>query len=181
MRLFIAIELPEWVKAGLEKDTALLRRACIRGGFTRRVNFHLTLAFLGETDACRAGALAALLESCAPPPFPVTVEGLGRFPRREGDLLWRRVQAGPALYQAQTALAGGLARLGFAPDRREYLPHLTLARRAALRDGVDLEALSRQMPRLDFEARGLSLMRSELLDGKRVYTPLYRSGERQGT
>lgn len=48
LRLFIAISLPESWTAALHSASAVLRKHSLHGSFTRRENFHLTLAFLGN-------------------------------------------------------------------------------------------------------------------------------------
>ena len=60
-RLFIALTLPEAVKAELEEAQAELRRALrqARVSWTRVEQFHLTLKFLGTVEAPRVDALVA--------------------------------------------------------------------------------------------------------------------------
>ena len=50
MRLFVAAALPESWKAALDRAARALADQGVRGNFTRRENYHLTLVFLGETD-----------------------------------------------------------------------------------------------------------------------------------
>lgn len=175
IRLFIAIEFPEDIKAELEKSAALLCRACERGTFTRRENFHLTLAFLGQVPPSRIREITDLMDACSAPPVPLTIGHMGRFKRREGDILWRQVEAEPALFQLQTALASRLRAQGFSLEDRDFKPHLTLARRAVLKDGVKLIDLSAKMPELEYTAASISLMDSEQRSGRRTYTVLHRT------
>ena len=50
MRLFVAAALPESWKDALDRAARALADQGVRGNFTRRENYHLTLVFLGETD-----------------------------------------------------------------------------------------------------------------------------------
>lgn len=175
MRLFIAIEFPENIKTALEQSAALVRGACGRGSFTRRENFHLTLAFLGDTAPARIGDLTRLMDDCPSPPVPLTVGHMGRFKRREGDILWRQIKADERLFQLQDMLASRLRANGFPLEDRQFKPHLTLARRAVLKDGVTLRDLSAQMPDLTYTAHAMTLMHSHQLNGRTVYTPLHHT------
>ena len=65
-RLFVAAEIPPASQARLYAAAALLRERAAQARVTRRENFHITLAFLGETDReadIRAG-LPAAAASC---------------------------------------------------------------------------------------------------------------------
>lgn len=52
-RLFVAVEIPPMIQAQLYAAAALLRERAALARVTRRENFHITLAFLGETDGRR--------------------------------------------------------------------------------------------------------------------------------
>ena len=175
MRLFIAIELPEGIKAELEKSAASVHGACERGTFTRRENFHLTLAFLGETDPSRIREIIRLMDDCPSRSIPITIGHMGRFKRREGDVLWRQVEADKSLFQLQKTLAHGLRSLGLPLEDREFVPHLTLARRVVLKDGIKLRDLSAQMPDLAYMAHNMTLMQSKQMNRRTTYIPLHCS------
>src|ERR1017187_6677705 len=90
-RLFIAVTLPEEVKAKIEAAQAELRRALPGPGvcWTRREQFHLTLKFLGEVDAARVQPLEeAIRTACRGfSALPLRAERVGFFP----DLRYPRV------------------------------------------------------------------------------------------
>jgi len=50
VRLFVAIDFPDWLKRELELITQSLRREADSGNYVPVENFHLTLAFIGETE-----------------------------------------------------------------------------------------------------------------------------------
>ena len=175
MRLFIAIDFSHEIKAGLEQSSALLRQVCRKGSFTNRENFHLTLSFLGQVPSARVNEIAALMDSCTVPPIRIAIGHMGRFKRREGDILWRQIDADDNLFRLQSDLSAALRDRGFSLEERDYKPHMTLARRAVLKDGVKLADLSAQMPDLSYTATEMVLMQSDQINGKRVYTPLYRT------
>jgi 2'-5' RNA ligase len=88
MRLFYAIGFDETVIEALAETQRLLREQAIRGNFTLRENLHLTLAFMGELDKSRVGALLRAREQAALIPFELIIRGVGRFARDGGDIVW---------------------------------------------------------------------------------------------
>ena len=59
MRLFIAVNFSPNTLSGLIEARERLRKMCLgKGSFTQDANLHLTLAFLGEVEAERAGLAA---------------------------------------------------------------------------------------------------------------------------
>ena len=92
-RLFIALPVPERVKAEIERAQGELRRAvpagCVR--WTRREQFHLTLKFLGNVEASRVEALAeSLRQACKDfPALPLRARRIGFFPGpRQPRVIW---------------------------------------------------------------------------------------------
>jgi len=175
MRLFIAIEFPDHIKAALSESVDALRPALAAGRFSRTENYHLTLVFLGETAEPRLPAVTAAMDACDAPPVPLAIGPLGRFRGRDGDTVWRRIDAPETLWALQRDLTDALRRRGFAPEDRPYAPHLTLARGARLRPGVTLSALSAPLPVLTHTASRMTLMRSDRAQGRLTYTPLHRT------
>ncbi len=169
MRLFIAIEFPEPVKAELEQSAAILKENCDSGNFSRRENYHLTLAFLGEIAPARVNAIEDAMRVCAAPPIPIRIGAFGTF-SRDGDLIFRRVEASKDLFALQKDLADALRARGFSPEDRAFKPHLTMAREVRRDATIPLSALSAQVPPLSLEATAMSLMRSDRVAGKLVYT-----------
>ena len=176
MRLFIAIELPDPIKAKIEKGALLLRAACQRGTFSQKDNYHVTLVFLGEIPPERAQEITAIMDSCVSPPIPLAIGRPGRFRRDGGDVFWRAIGAPASLAALQQNLTQALTAKGFtAEEGKTFTPHLTLARQAVLKEGIAFSALSDTMPEMELTAQNMTLMRSERIDGKLTYTPIHRS------
>lgn len=173
MRLFIAINTPEEVRAGLERSGKLLRRSCGRGSFSRRENYHITLAFLGEQPESRVGDVLAAMDCCGAEPFPVGIGGFGAFQNAGGSVVWRGIEDSGELKRLQRELAQQLRQRDFAVERREFRPHLTMARRVILKEGVRLADLSGRTEPLVFTADHMTLMRSDLTPAGANYTCLY--------
>ena len=184
LRVFVAIELPEGIRAALEGvQRQFPARLPLR--LVRPESIHLTLAFIGDIAAARVPALIGAMGQAAAgvPVFTLRAEGLGMFPNaRRPRVVWAGVQGDPddraRLDVLQRQLAAALQAAGFTSDPR-FDPHLTLGRvsdRAtpteAATIGTTVQALA--LPSgLTFAVAHLSLMRSELRPGGAVYSRLH--------
>ena len=172
MRTFIAIEFPEEIKDALLLSTEAASIHFSHANLSRRENYHLTLAFLGEIPPSRVKDITAAMDGCGFVPFPFTVGKAGRFRRDGGDTVWRRVDAPDELYRLQAALTNGLAARGFRLEERDFKPHVTVAREVTLKEGTAFRDVDFGSP-VTFTAKGLTLMRSDRINGKLTYTPIY--------
>ena len=132
MRLFIAVLLNEEAKDYLFSAAESLRLQSVSGSFTRRENFHLTLAFLGETE--RAGDVKQAMNRVKEAPFSITLEGFGHFARRGGDIYWAGIRESGELIHLQEQLSRRLKEAGFSLEDRPFRPHLTLGRQVILKE-----------------------------------------------
>lgn len=182
LRLFFAIELPREVREAAAEHAARLRRDFpdARASWPRPEGLHLTLKFLGETEASRVDSLsrAAAAAAYGFAPFALAIEGAGAFPPRgAARVLWLGVRdESGELSRLQRRLEEECAAEGFAREPKAFKPHLTLAR---LRTPQGAAPLSEAHRRAQFgpHAFGVAdfvLMRSELGPGGSRYTPLSR-------
>lgn len=90
---------------------------------------HLTLRFVGAVERPVAEDAAAALAAVRFPAVTVALAGVGRFERRgRTEALWASVAPGDALAALHRKVDQALVRVGLEPERRAYLPHITLAR-----------------------------------------------------
>jgi 2'-5' RNA ligase len=129
LRVFFAI----WPDAMARERMAVLAADVARTGGGRAVdarNLHITVAFVGAVAADRADALriaGADATRCASA-FDIALERLGGA--RDGELVWLApVQVPAPLVALHTQLDAALQQQRFATERRQFRPHLTLARR----------------------------------------------------
>lgn len=161
MRLFLAIRLSEEICASIASYQRTLCAQGLRAGFARAENLHLTLAFLGERPD--ADAVKTALEGFSFSPFTLTLGETGRF----GDLLWVGLEESAPLAALVRSLRARLTDAGIAFDKKPFKAHITAAR--YMRSSPpDLHA-----PRGKMRVEKISLMRSDLKDGKRVYTEIF--------
>jgi RNA 2',3'-cyclic 3'-phosphodiesterase len=182
MRLFIALELPQEIKAELAALQQALRQARAEVAWTKAENLHLTLKFLGEVPAERveqiAQACRAAAQTCAP--LLLTTQGTGFFPdARRPRVVWAGLSgAVPDLLALQRQLAERLVPLGFPREDKPFRPHLTLGRCKSPKNLAQLVARAEAyaLPARSFTASELVLMQSQLHPTGSIYTPLQRAG-----
>ena len=133
MRLFIAIELNDEMKNDLEGMQSYMKRCGVKGNYTKRENFHLTLAFIGEYDDPELAADA--IRSADLKPFDIRFSGAGSF----GRLWWAGIDGGKALTAYVSRLRKALDTYGIPFDRKKFLPHITLIRKPEYSGGRDAE------------------------------------------
>ena len=126
MRLFIALDLP-W---RLRERLALMAGSGISGArWVSPENYHLTLRFIGETQAHRAEDIDLALSAIRARGFSLTLSGVGTFTKGgRVTALWVGVERNPQLDHLQNKIETALQRAGVDPERRRFTPHVTLAR-----------------------------------------------------
>ena len=130
MRLFVALDIPEDVRATLAALVAKLRSASPNARWARIEGVHVTLKFIGEVSPERADGITASLANVPfPAPIAIHFSGLGFFPNeRRPRVLWAGIQPGQALSVLAAAVETTLEPLGIPREKRAFSPHLTLAR-----------------------------------------------------
>lgn len=123
-RLFLAL----WPEEAERRQLADLA-ANVAG--RRRIpdaNLHLTLVFLGATDATRLAAYEAALAGLPVPTLELILDRYGYWPRPR--ILWLgSSHTPPELYELVAELNRRLRGCGFTPERRAFQAHITLARK----------------------------------------------------
>lgn len=185
LRLFVAIAVPEEIKAHL---AALQRelRECLRRSlvsWTKPENIHLTLRFLGDVPSNRLDDLTVALAAAATPyaPLKLAVAGLGCFPTaRRPRILWAGVrdEAGELAELARhiVRVTDSFSRQ---PVKEPFAGHLTLARvrRVGREDAASLDQFVREVAARaigSWRAGTVDLVRSELHPAGSRYTTLAR-------
>ena len=167
MRCFVAVLLPDGVRAGLAAVCDELRGQTRGLAWVRPENLHLTLRFLGEVEPVTLERVreAVTAAATAVPPFKVSLGGLGGVPAGAAPRdLWASVGTGAdGLVALQAALEAGLVARGLPAETRPFHPHVTLARARDPRGARGLAGVLGPGPAFG-EARvaSLHLMRSEL-------------------
>jgi len=125
IRLFVAIPLPELVRAQL----SLLQSGLQGARWISPENIHLTLRFIGEVPNDMAGDIDAILADISAPSFELALHGLDSFSRgRHPHTLWVGVAKSEPLMRLQAKIETALVRTGLEPENRKFTPHITIAR-----------------------------------------------------
>lgn len=183
VRCFIAIELPDEVKAELSHLQAQLKAGEPPGvKWVDPNGVHLTLKFLGNVATGRIDQITQAIEAAARgmSPFDLEVKGVGVFPNlRRVQIVWVGIGGEvDKLGQLQQHIESNLARLGFATEKRAFTPHLTLAR---LRDWVSPDdrqrfgqfiASTKLGEGYSFKVDAISLMKSQLTREGAIYSQI---------
>ncbi len=90
---------------------------------------HLTLRYIGEVERPLAEDVAAALATLRAPAPTVALAGVGWFDQGARGALFARVAPRGPLTALHRKIDRLLVALGLAPERRAFLPHITLARR----------------------------------------------------
>jgi len=147
MRVFIAVEIDEKVRQSLACAQERLKKACLlpQGGAAKPAgqeagaikwvepqNFHMTLKFLGETEAGMVSRLTNELGGVAAgvPEFVLGFSGAGTFPNeRSPRVVWVGVEEGlEQLFGLAQRVEEVCQTLGFEAENRPFSAHLTLGR-----------------------------------------------------
>ena len=183
MRVFVALDIPEEVRAAIGKLIARLRTSCRAARWARIEGVHLTLKFIGEVQPEKIEPIkASLARIRIPDNIGLKFRNVGFFPdERRPRVFWAGIEAGPELGALATAVETSLGPLGIAKEQRAFSPHLTLARFETHRDAGSafaLDALTRAISEagpLEFGAgiaNEFNLYQSILKSGGAEYTRL---------
>jgi 2'-5' RNA ligase len=186
LRIFLAIDLAEEVRAGIAAAQNLCRERLTGTGlkWTRPEQFHLTLRFLGQVEAKALTGLTAKVRPACAGLKPLELRGakLGVFPERgRPRVLWVGVYDDGAHGLEQTFRVIAEATRGFGQQETEkaFTGHITLAR------GKDLDRVTaaklRELVRGfsggefgSWRATDIQVMRSELSSQGATHSVLER-------
>lgn len=132
LRLFAAVAVPHDTLAALAAVVEPIKPAWPGARWINLADQHVTLKFLGWTDADSLARVVGAVRKVARShdPADVSLDALGAFPtERRPRVLWVGLRD-PArlLSKLARALDEALAPLGFPAEERGFTPHLTLAR-----------------------------------------------------
>jgi 2'-5' RNA ligase len=178
-RVFVALDLPERVRAALAVwGRSELIDPALRP--TRPESLHVTLVFLGSREPAEVEEIAALVLRSGAPAAPAKLEDPISLPRRRRAALFALPTPSAAASDLQRSLLERFVTAGLhTPERRDFWPHVTVARvRAEGRGSRRPAAVTRHPGDLPeelkepFDLVRLTLYRSEFQPGGSRYVPL---------
>ncbi len=183
VRSFIAIELPDAVKLGIAELQQSLKAGGLPGiKWVDPESIHLTLKFLGSIGVDKIDAVTAAMQKAAGGinPFRLEINGLGAFPSlRRVQVVWVGIGGEvDRLTELQRQVELSLAPLGFAPESRNFSPHLTLARLRSQKSVEERQRFGQIISGTSFtpdyriEVESINLMKSQLTRYGAIYSQL---------
>ena len=172
-RLFVALEIPEDVKAslsGLQSHFPSLK-------WTPTGNLHLTLRFIGQVPQTSIEPIQQSLRSVKNCSFRLIVAGLGLFQRKTGGILWAGVNKEPALLQLKQQVDEALrVSVGLNLKEESFSPHLTLSRlKISPSPALKIQVRAKAVEQFgDFPVTGFTLFRSFLLPTGAIHEQVER-------
>ncbi len=164
MRLFIAICFDENMLDSLVEIQDDLVRCGVKGNYTPRENLHMTLAFIGEYDDPEQ--IEEVMRNVPLRSFSVKLSGYQPFK----DMFFANLEENDNLRDYVKRLRKALLDEDIPFDRKKFLPHVTLVRRAeCTKDKALLPEFQESEP---MRVNGISLMKSERGKHGMVYTEI---------
>ena len=164
-RLFVALEPSPAFRNALSLLQERLRAEGVTGRWLHPSNLHLTLAFIGAWTEDVTEHLPAVAT-----PFSISLALPGIFPGAK--VLWAGVEPSRDLDNLAMEVRRKLDSAGIPYDRQSFYPHITLARKPYVPDGLRLSAIA--VPPAGMTVRNVCLYRSEHLEGGMAYTVIGR-------
>jgi 2'-5' RNA ligase len=177
MRVFVAMDVPEDVKAAIRAFAAKLEPVCRGARWARVDGMHITLKFIGEVSAEKVEQikteLAGVRSAAA---VEMSFRGVGFFPHaKHPRVFWAGIEATPNLAELAAEIEKRMENLGIPREERTFHPHLTLARFKSEEGLPKLHEAIEKAGAAEFGATRSSefyLYESKLLRGGAVYTRL---------
>ena len=174
IRTFIALELPPSLMHELSGQAKLLagqdKRQHIR--WLPSENYHLTLAFLGDVDSVRLSGLQFALELKLEFVKAVhcKISAISPFPFSRPKIAAALLERTAELLQLQTDVANCARSCVISPERRRFVPHVTLGRlKPRAGKSIDLQAHNVLLAGV---ADAVTLFQSELTSDGAIHTAL---------
>lgn len=175
-RLFIAVDISEeGRKAAASQIDELRKHSTDKGiSWVKPENLHITVKFLGDTDNALIEPLSETLTRIASQFSPISLS------LSDPRVLGKRVicidisDESQELSVLEKMIDTACGKLGFPKEKRQFHPHLTLARIRDARgtDGLIGHHRKTQIEPVEFDVREIVLYESELKPTGSVYSRL---------
>ena len=177
-RIFIAVKIDPGdnllnmissLKAGLKDE---------RIKWTESENYHVTLAFLGDTEKAEIKAIKNMLRTTCNGlgEFEIMIKGTGVFKNfSDPRIIWAGIETSEKMNKLYDCVKSGLKDTGISLEERTFKPHLTLGRIKSIRDNDNLRSLAARYLNAEIQSQRVDeviLYESILTQTGPVYKPL---------
>ena len=174
IRSFISLDLPLSLRHELYGHAKLIagqdKRQKIR--WLPPENYHLTLVFSGDVESVKISALHLALERKleSTKAVPLTISAITPFPFSRPKIAAALVERSAELLQLQNDVANCVRKCGITPERRRFVPHVTLGRfKPHAGKTVDFKVRNILLSGI---AESVTLFQSELTPDRAIHTAL---------
>jgi RNA 2',3'-cyclic 3'-phosphodiesterase len=182
LRLFLAFELSSQQKHSLHDLQGRLRSNLNGVRWVHPENMHLTIKYLGDTTEDILEDLKLRITDAVNTvePFSISYGKCGVFPSpQKARVIWVGLNEGhEETLQVHEKVESAIIRLGLAPEKRTYNPHLTLGRVRYQLSPASVEATLAENIYFKTDSAvtdGLLLFQSHLTKQGASYVPLYKA------
>ncbi len=177
-RIFIAVKIEPndpFIDLILSLRTGLSKEN-IR--WTHKDNYHITLAFLGDTGEKKITTISMMLKKICggSGKFELNIKGLGIFKNLSNPrVIWSGIEFPEEFSGLHSQIVAGLRNSGFNIEERPFKPHLTIGRIKYFTDKTLLKTLIERYQNKEIqrvEINEVILYESILLPSGPVYKPL---------
>ena len=129
MRTFVAIDIPDEIRAKIARYVEGVRGFAPDARWVTPETLHVTLKFIGELKDPQVAEAKRLLSQVQEPPTAISFRSTGFFPTtKSARVFWIGVEADEHLAALASKVDEAISQIGIERERNEYRPHLTLAR-----------------------------------------------------
>ena len=176
LRGFIAIDIDGFPKLiEFEKEIAETR-ANVK--LVDPENVHVTLKFLGDTNEEQIDEIERMMKDAVKEidSFYIRLKGAGVFPNQNYiRVVWIGIEHGGEIGTIAHRIDDQLSKLGFKKEKREFSPHLTIARVKTAENKEKLLQIIekyREVEFADMKIDSIKLKKSDLTQKGPIYTTL---------
>jgi 2'-5' RNA ligase len=171
-RLFVALRPPPAIRSLLLD----LMEGVPGARWQDEDQLHVTLRYIGEVDGRTADDVVAALSAIRSAPLDLRLSGCGLFDTRgKPNALWAGVAPREPLAALHRKIDQAMVRIGLEPERRAYLPHITIARLSGASAPLDrFVADHAGLTSPSFRIEHMTLYESHMGQGGSVYDAVER-------
>ncbi len=150
----MALDFPDTIRAAIRELITRLKPLCRGARWVRPEGMHVTLKFIGHVEPDKLDPImTALPEVRSHAPIDMRFRGVGFFPTgRRPRVFWCGIEASANLAEIAAGIENALVPLGIAAEKRDFVPHLTLARFESPRGLTKLLEAAVELQTLDLGA-----------------------------
>ncbi len=176
-RIFTAIDIPGEARQKISNYSKSLRREfpdlCV--GWEKPEKIHLTLKFFGDVDEFELENIEIAAENTARQvsDFNLKIISNGVFPDlQKPKILWLGLEdENSSLKRMNEILESECEKFGFTKEKRDFKPHLTIARLREPEKSKKLAEthLENEFPPIEFKVQSIVIYESKLLPTGSIY------------